>query len=336
MRRAVRLTVVVVAALVVAFGLATPPALAVDPSPPGQPATGPGGASYQWSGANVVFHSFYPYVDLDYWTYEPVGWTGGGAAPTSAPTVVFVHGYTANDPSYYGNWLWHLARKGNVIIFPRYQTTYTSSLYFTSNAIWSVKDAFNWLSYWPAVKPDLSKGMTLVSHSWGGPVSANIANRYASEGLPTPKALMFAEPFNSNVDASRSGIPSTTKIDCVVGHNDTVVGRNGCDLIWDRTGHIPSSNRNYVWMFTDTYGYPDLVADHFVPSGTTALNYFGFWKLADAVRDCSVFGANCSYALGNTVQQRYMGAWSDGHAVTELQVTTTKPPCPPGTTAVGC
>ncbi len=51
-----------------------------------------------------------------------------------------------------------------------------------------------------------------------------------------------------------------------------------------------------------------------------AIDYFGLWKLFDALCDAAFYGKNRPYALGNTHQQRYMGKWSDGVAVKELVV----------------
>ena len=39
-----------------------------------------------------------------------------------------------------------------------------------------------------------------------------------------------------------------------------------------------------------------------------------------ALTDAAFHGRNREYALGNTPQQRYMGAWSDGRPVRELIV----------------
>jgi hypothetical protein len=52
-----------------------------------------------------------------------------------------------------------------------------------------------------------------------------------------------------------------------------------------------------------------------------ALDYYGTWKLFDALCDAAFTGKNREYALGNTPQQRFMGLWSDGTPVKELIVT---------------
>ncbi len=232
-----------------------------------------------------------------------------------------------------------------MVIFPRYQSLFTPEGFYIPNALWSVKDAKTYLATAAGVRSDNAKGVYIGS-SAGGHVATSLANRYVAEGLPTPKAVLTLMGGDGAAwgDQTLGGIPSSAKLVCVVGDQDGagLVGRLACDPLWDDTGHIPASNRNYVWMFGDTRGTPDLVANHLVPSEScggcviNALDWYGVWKLADGLRDCGIFGTNCSYALGNTTQQRNMGNWSDGVAVRQLQVTTTKPPCPAGSTAAGC
>lgn len=311
-------------------------------TPPEQPASGPGGANYPWS-SYTVHHATFADGTKDYWTYDPAGWHGRGVAPSKAPLVVFLHGWLGDDPKYYSDWIHHLVRKGNVVVFPRYQTSaLTPPRTFTANAMDSIHHALPELAKTAAVKPDTSTGMTLMGHSWGGPVMANIANRASTENLPKPKAIMFAEPYDRTIDSSLAGIPASTKIDCVVGNTDTTVGRTGCDALWDRTGHIPARNRNYVWMFGDAHASPALTADHRAPTSNTkasrldTLDWYGLWKLGDGLRDCAIHGTNCRYALGDTKKQTFMGDWSDGTPVTPLSVTTAKPACPKGSGAKGC
>ena len=55
--------------------------------------------------------------------------------------------------------------------------------------------------------------------------------------------------------------------------------------------------------------------------GVDALDFYGLWKLFDALCDAAFSGRNRQYALGNTPQQRFMGKWSDGTPVKELNVT---------------
>jgi hypothetical protein len=89
---------------------------------------------------------------------------------------------------------------------------------------------------------------------------------------------------------------------------------------------IPRSSLVLVLVRSDEHGTPALVADHFLPlSGSgnppDALDFYGPWKLHDALQDCATRWQDCQVALGGTARQRYMGRWSDGVAVTPLQVS---------------
>jgi hypothetical protein len=54
---------------------------------------------------------------------------------------------------------------------------------------------------------------------------------------------------------------------------------------------------------------------------TNAQDYYGTWKLFDGLYDAAFYGKNREYALGNTTQQRFMGFWSDGTKIKQLNVT---------------
>ena len=49
-------------------------------------------------------------------------------------------------------------------------------------------------------------------------------------------------------------------------------------------------------------------------------DYYGTWKLFDALCDAAFSGTNRNFALGDTPEQRFMGTWSDGIAVKELHI----------------
>jgi hypothetical protein len=99
---------------------------------------------------------------------------------------------------------------------------------------------------------------------------------------------------------------------------------------------IPAANKNLVRMISDDHGKPELKANHFSPTGTTgkasgrnketadtgvdALDYFATWKLFDALEDAAIYGKNRDYALGGGPHQTYMGKWSDGVPVKELEI----------------
>jgi hypothetical protein len=63
----------------------------------------------------------------------------------------------------------------------------------------------------------------------------------------------------------------------------------------------------------------DLEASSKEPAVTNALDYYGTWKLFDALRDAAFDGKNRDLALGDGPAQLAMGNWSDGTPVKPLK-----------------
>ncbi len=329
-----RLAPVFAAALVLALASSASAAI----NPPGQPKSGPGGkeASYR---AVTAAHFDGPDDARDYWVFSPARRRARGKPPATVPVVVLMHGYGALTPRFYQPWIDHLVKRGNIVIYPAYQgSLLTPQARFTDNAVWSVRAALAGPLAAATPRPRLGRGALYAGHSYGGVIAANLASRAASAGLPIPNALFATEPYYERIDESLAGIPAATRFVCLVGNDDTVVGRRGCDALFARTGHLRPWRRNYVWMFTDRHGTPDLIGDHRAPTSRAldALDWRGSWKIADGLRDCAQLGKHCDYALGATARQRSLGRWSDGRRVRRLSVTRQPPPCPKGTQAVGC
>lgn len=304
------------------------------PLPPKAPKQGPGGLDYLWSSTETVHHDDRLNDALDYWLIEPRGWEGAGEAPEALPLVVFLHGWNGNTPYWYRHWLTHLARKGNRVVFPKYQNTLTWDQFFTPNAIAALRHALGRIPASPAESDD--PRMIVIGHSYGGVVAANLANRAVLAGLPRPVALFLVQPWYAALDDPLSGLPDDLRLLCLVGDEDRVAGRWGCDRVWQRTGKLPDSHRNYLWMYSDARGRPMLRATHFAPNQSGALSHHGFWRLADALRDCTLLGRHCEVALGGGPAQRSLGQWSDGVPVREIRVTHAPPACPAGSGARGC
>ncbi|HEX6649582.1 MAG TPA: alpha/beta hydrolase, partial [Pyrinomonadaceae bacterium] len=163
---------------VVSFQTATPPL---------QPDSGPGGK--QSPHASVIKNR-YDKGGQEYWIYEP-----DSPKPRSAPVIVFLHGWGGMNPLYYGAWLDHLVKRGNIVIYPRYQQNLLTPIGdFTPNTIHAVKDAIDRLKTEPGhVTADLSRFAT-VGHSLGGVLAANVAALASESGLPRVSAVMSVEP----------------------------------------------------------------------------------------------------------------------------------------------
>ncbi|WP_324717339.1 alpha/beta hydrolase [Carboxydochorda subterranea] len=359
------------AAATLAIGLAQALALAAPPAPPRQPASGPGGRDY--SHARVVM-SRGGVADREYWIFEPAD-----PAPVQAPVVVFLHGWGAMLPDPYGAWIEHLVRKGNIVVFPRYQATLTTPpRSMTDHAVAAVRQALGQLSSGRHVRPD-TRRFAVVGHSLGGVLAANLAVRARYGQLPLPKAVMVVEPGDPpetaiwfarkqpSIMEDYAGIDPGTLLLVVAGDADRTVGERTARTVFT-LAQVAAGNKNYVIVHSDRHGRPALVADHYAPAALVpqdapeapeitvvpawmqsvalrllglvtgrvdvtrsvgppdALDYFGFWKLLDALLDAAFYGRCRAVALGDTPEQRFMGTWSDGVPVRPLEVYVTLPP----------
>jgi len=229
---------------------------------------------------------------------------------------------------------------------------------FTHNAIESVKNAISILQTGAGhVTPDLSK-FAVVGHSAGGIISANMAALASERGIPTPGAVMCVFPGvtwkkraskNIPLEGLR-GIHRDTLLLSVAGDRDWVVEDIDAKKIFMGSVTIPAQNKNYILLRSDNLGWPPLVADHFAASSPVsnydsisningkiktiryngftkvfsgrrvvdAMDYYGLWKLFDGLTDAAFYGKNREYGLDNTDKQRFMGIWSDGTPVKEL------------------
>jgi hypothetical protein len=298
------------------------------PYAPQQPIIGPGGSNYS---SNGVIKDTYSEGANQFWIYEPAD-----PKPVSAPIITFNHGWGLTDPINYEAWIVHLVKKGNIVIYPRYQQDiFTKSDDFTPNAIKAVKEALTILNTGDHVKPDTSK-FAIAGHSVGGIVSINMAAVAKQENLPEPKAIFCVEPGVERSTSNPMGpilenltkVPLNTLLVTLVGDRDNIVGNKTAGRIYRETTSIPAENKNYIVLNTDERGNPPLIADHFAPLAyvkneylnllVNGLDYYGTWKLFDGLYESAFYGKNREYALGNTTQQIYMGKWGDGVPVKEI------------------
>ena len=303
------------------------------PRPPEQPKSGPGGSHYAHQKAVRSVHG----TGVEqFWLFEPAEPT-----PQSAPVVVFNHGWMAIDPGIYLGWIQHICRRGAIVVFPKYQEgPFTAPWTFAQSTTNATKAALQELKNPGHVAPDLGK-FAIVGHSAGGALAADMAALAASAGLPRPRAVMVVEPGRGAQKARNpffpaadyKKIPADALLLVVVGDQDRMVGDASAKDIFLGAEAIPRENKNYIVVRTDRHGEPPLVADHMSPCSPIApvwflpgrridaIDYYAYWKLFDSLTDCAFFGKNREFALGNTPQQRFMGAWSDGTPVQELVVT---------------
>jgi acetyl esterase/lipase len=294
---------------------------ATAPRPPEQPPSGPGGREVVSAQVRAELHGSGPRA---YWLFEPAGPT-----PPTAPLIVFNHGWGAMDPRAYRAWINHIVQRGNIVVYPLYQDSLRTPVNtFTPNAIQAVQDSIRTLQTETGhVRPQLDK-FAIVGHSMGGPISANMAALWTTQGLPSPLALMCVEPgktwgktWAAIELADLKQIPAATLLLTVVGDHDRLVRDIDAKRIFNESTGVPLRNKNFITLVSDDHGRPALDANHLAPVAVNALEYFGLWKLFDGLTDAAFYHTNRNYALGDAPEQRFMGIWSDGVPVKPLRVT---------------
>jgi acetyl esterase/lipase len=238
-------------------------------SPPAQPAKGPGGKEYSHS---AVIKNRYEQGAKEYWIYEP-----DQPKPTSAPLIIFLHGWGAMNPAVYGAWIDHLVKRGNIVIYPRYQADFKTPLKdFTANTIDAIHNAINRLQNEPDhVRPDLDK-FSVVGHSVGGLLTANVAALAQENGLPQVGAMMSVEPGRTWNPGTRGNVPLTdlSKIPSkilllsVSGDKDRIARDTDAKRIYYESKNVNSDNKDFITLISDDHGTPPLIAHHGAPSAS--------------------------------------------------------------------
>lgn len=151
------------------------------------------------------------------WLFEPTG-----RKPKAM--VVFVHGRgdaREDTPYYHKPWLRHLAREGNAVLYPRYET-----IPGDSRALRFLYDAL------PPAAKKLPKGLPIVviGYSRGGGLAVDYTALAPQIG--TPRAVLAVFPILLDPRLHLSSIPPSVRFLFLVGDRDTQVGAEGArDLL---------------------------------------------------------------------------------------------------------
>jgi thioesterase domain-containing protein len=317
---------------------ATPATTAVaKPQQPVQLADGPGGRVALFGGVTVIEQIPPGEIEPDYWLFVPSDPLPGVTVTAEPrPLVVFGHSYTFRDPDFYRGWIEHVVRRGAVVLFPEFQQDATNDAGYRMNLLADVRSALDTLQA-EGVAVDLQR-VAVVGHSIGGALAVDYAASAAAAGLPVPQVVMAVAPGCLQDLACLVGdlgaIPAATRVLLVIEADDSdPMGGGAVEHIWDGLSAVPLENRDIVTLVSDTHGVPWLLATHeqaqaaspddaaYAADAPNALDWYGTWKLLDALIACAFDGEWCEYALGNTPEQRFMGTWSDGVPVAEALIT---------------
>lgn len=310
----------------------------------GDMASGPDQPEEGWGGRDYAHDEVLMYDFVDgpegYFLFEP-----SSPKPDSAHVIVLLHGYSAMNPMVYGGWIRHIVRKGYIVIYPIYQMNLIRPMAkaYVSNAVAGIRQALATLDSEEHVRP-IVESLILVGHSYGGAIAANLGVNYADWDIPPPKGLMLVCPGTSPLKRgwlpSYEGMAHDIRLMVVLSIHDPIVGEGLGRFIYETAVNTPT--RNLIRLLPDDYGQPPLTSGHTEAHALdaafdngrrclsfyiglkyakyNAADYFCYWKLLDAMTDCIYRGEHCEQAFDNTPEQRYMGKWSDGEPVRELEV----------------
>ncbi|MEA2515009.1 MAG: hypothetical protein QOJ59_4498 [Thermomicrobiales bacterium] len=304
---------------------------------PLQPATGPGGAEVAFDRVVATYHG--P-EKLGYWLYEPADPHPGTQLPTAGPmpVVLFLGGCCVRDGDLsYGNppldvqaWLDHLTQRGAIVIYPVVQPDRAQE-----DTVAAMRAATAELGTGGHVQADWSR-FAVIGYSFGGWNAPIYANSAAAEGLPVPQAIFSTVAYDPGTPPDLSAIPASTRVVVLVDDDDYGWSDHGARRIWAALTTVAADRRAFVHLVSDTRGIPALIANHQLPAtgdyGTVnALDWYGTWKLGDALLSCTFGEQDCHYAFGDTPELRFMGYWSDGVPVKEIEVIADPGPPDPAT-----
>ena len=306
---------------------------------PTQPTTGPGGSDYTFGGVTQYDYGTNRNGE-DFWLYEP-----NSPVPDSANVIVFIHGLGETNPKLYGAFITHLVRKGNIVIYPRYQRTLdftTLIAEYNDSCAKGILKALDTIQQPGHVKGRI-ENYFILGHSVGGVLTADMTMLHTHYGLPKPRAAFSMQPGAANyLMNDYSSFPADVPYLILISQDDIIVGTAPGTTIFNQSVNAPTSHKNLVHTYSDNHGSSAITATHFDPlasdaafdNGETnlfiaasgsgpvdAFDWYGTCKLQDALMDCALHNQNCQYAFGDTPEQHGMGNWSDGTPVRILEIT---------------
>jgi hypothetical protein len=320
-----------------AFVLLIAPAGGAGRRGPLQPATGPGGAEVAF---DRVVATHYGPENLGYWLYEPADPHPGTTMATSGPlpVVLFLGGCCmrtadgefVNAPGDIQAWLDHLTQRGAIVIQPLVRPDHAYE-----DDITTMREAMAELETGSHVEADWSR-FAVIGYSFGGWNAPIFANDSAAAGLPVPRAIFSTVAYDPGTTPDLSAISPETRVIVLVDEGPSGWSDHGARRIWAALTTVPAEHRTYVRMKNDFRGSPSLMANHQLAATgdygvLNALDWYGTWKLGDALLSCTFAGEDCAYAFGNTPEQRFMGYWSDGLPVDEIEIIEDPGPPDPAT-----
>ena len=281
------------------------------------------------------------------------------------PLAIIFHAFNNPERESYTDWIERLVGKGMVVAYIQYPTDVrpdggddwddhefegTSDWPHHVPRLYSIYSALNLLN---TIISDETRGteiddvlgnLTIMpqhlyigGHSLGGAYSLSALQMvqefsWGNETLVVNTEMASSRPVQDLWQPSFDDLPQATIVHLAVGEDDMTVGQ--CDSVYHQQlfDLIEENNSLLIYIPSDKYGFPRLVATHYIPANEAhdTLADWAFYRRVDAQADWVVARSRGDF---NTEEFAYfhlidgpnlrdMGKWSDGTPVLQLQPYT--------------
>jgi hypothetical protein len=279
------------------------------------------------------------------------------------PLAILFHAF--NNPSIdsYTDWIDHLSAKGMVVAYIQYPTDVRpeggddfESTIIEGTSDWphhaprmlSIQSALLRLNEIITATPrdgainDVLEDLVIMpehlwigGHSLGGAYSLQALGMaqsmgWGNETLVVDTEMAAARPVQEEWLPNYTNLPENSIVHLVVSEDDMTVSQCNSAHHLDLFDEIEDNHSLLLFIPSDRYGFPRLVATHYLPANEAhdTLADWALYRRVDAQADWVVAHsrgdlntADFAYAnLVDTGMLTYMGKWSDGVDVLPLQV----------------
>ncbi|MDD3000158.1 MAG: hypothetical protein PHF29_00200 [Candidatus Riflebacteria bacterium] len=269
--------------------------------------------------------------------------------------VLMIHDRMTPNPEFYMGQIRHLCRKGWIVLFPLYQGTNQFERHYMFNVIRSTKDFMLKIFARGKIELDREK-FAITGVGCGAVLAVNTAACADYFGLPKPLAIMSVMPeygFFKLLDLT--GISRDSKLLVISGDRAAPQNAQLAHDIFYTADRVKIKNKALVYVLSDYYGQPPLIADQISPLSPENPDYERFlvanrntyikdykdkfsatytqskpidaydWKVTyrmfDVLSDL-VFTHNTDLThLKKSKDLKNMGYWSDGKKLKNLIIT---------------
>ncbi|TGK08565.1 alpha/beta hydrolase [Leptospira fletcheri] len=250
-----------------------------------------------------------------------------------APVLFLFHGFSSPSAEPYYPLIDFYVSKGYVVVFP---------IYFSDTRPPQQNYDIMWagLKYAVDTYPNRidTRKVGFMGHSYGGGATPYMAHKglFEQSWGSSGSFMYLAAPWYSfnTTNSNLTDFTTATKLIVQVHQEDDTNDHRMAIDIFNNVTSIPSTERSYQIIYTDSFGGYTLKADHYVPIKDTiigigalnGLDFYGVWRQLDALTDYAFNGAGSATALGTGNGSFSMGNYPDGSQVKKMDFTRAPSP----------